>query len=98
MRNRLFNLFNTTKKFYCKDVVKSKHSLPLSLIGGLFTGLGFDMLLNGQHTVLSPGQTNKSFIYFDTSPGIGFFMFENKALIWLQRFVGTQNEARPVGI
>jgi len=56
------------------------------------------MLLNGQHTVLSPGQTNKSFIYIDTSPGIGFFILENKALIWLQRLVGTQNEARPVGI
>ena len=54
---------------------------PLFRMGGRFTGLGFDILLNGQQTVLPPGQTNISLIYLLVSVGIGFLRFEIKALI-----------------
>ena len=73
--------------------------VPLSRIIGRSSSFGLSILSNGQHISLPPPEhKNESIIYFETSPGIGFFMLENNWLIWLHRFTGTQNEAFPVGI
>ena len=71
--------------------------IPLGLIVGRFAGL-FTMLLNGQHTVESPAQVYDSCMYFPTSRGMGGFKFEINAFICGHRFVGTQNDGRPVGM